>query len=158
MKMPKQFVITTKDYIQIQTKLNLYIAKFGCKKVEAYLDTLPLRMYKQDGKNAGAYIVNKICQEYEISQYELFESKARKEITEARQMLCILADNHLETSQKEISAQFDKTRFFANRAVREIRSILKENHPIDKPLIDRYKKLDALVSAYMGFRPKSKLK
>lgn len=158
MKMPKQFVITTKEYIQIQTKLNLYIAKFGCKKVEAYLDTLPLRLHKQEGKNAGAYIVNKICQEYELSQYELFESRSRKQITEARQMLCILADNHLNTSQKEISAQFDKSRFFANRAVNDIRRIVEENHPIDKPLIDRYKKLDALVSAYMGFRPKSKLK
>lgn len=158
MNIPKQFVITTKDYVQIQTKLNLYIAKFGCKKVEAYLDTLPLRLHKQDGKNAGAYIVNKICQEYKISQYELFESRARKEITEARKMLCIMAENHLNTSQKEISAQFDKSRFFANRAVNEIRKIVKENHPIDKPLIDRYKRLDALVSAYMGFRPKSKLK
>lgn len=158
MKMPKQFVITTKDYIQIQTKLNLYIAKFGCKKVEAYLDTLPLRMYKQDGKNAGAYIVNKICQEYKLSQYELFESTARKEITEARQMLCVLADVHLEVSQGEISAQFEKSRHFAKRAVNDLKKVVKENHPIDKKLIDRYKKLDALVSAYMGFRPKSKLK
>ena len=69
-----------------------------------------------------------------------------------------MAENHLNTSQKEISAQFDKSRFFANRAVNEIRKIVKENHPIDKQLIDRYKRLDALVSAYMGFRPKSKLK
>jgi hypothetical protein len=158
MKMPKQFVITTKDYIQIQTKLNLYIAKFGCKKVEAYLDSLPLRMHKQDGKNAGAYLINKICQEYKLSQYELFESNARKEITDARRMLCVLAYRHLDANQNEITSQFDRTRFFASRAINDITTKVKENHPLDKELVDRFKKLDALLSAYMGFRPKSKLK
>lgn len=158
MKMPKQFMITTKDYIQIQTKLNLYIAKFGCKSVEAYLDMIPLRWRKQDGKNIGAYIVNKVCQEYQITKFELFESNGRQELTEARQVLCSLAFNYIEISQGELSAQFNKSRHFSKRAVSKMNKTLKENHPIDKELIRRYKKLDALVSAYKGFQPKSKSK
>lgn len=156
MKIPRQIIVSTKEYIQIQTKLSLYIAQFGCKSVEAYLDSIPLRFYRQQGKNAGAYIINKVCQEFRLSQYELFESKARKDITEARQMLCALVDTHLNVSQGEISSQFDKSRHFAKRAVAEISKILKENHPLDKAFIDRYKRLDALVGAYMGFTPKTK--
>lgn len=156
MSMPKQFIVATKDYVQIQTKLNLYIAKFGCAWVDAYLDMIPLRWKKQDGKNIGAYIINKVCQEYEVTKYDLFESNSRQQYTEARQVLCSLAFHYTDVSQSELSSYFNKTRHYTKRAVSKISSMLSENHPIDKEFIDRYKKLDALVSAYKGFQPKSK--
>ena len=158
MKIPKQFIITTKEYVQIQTKLNLYIAKFGCKFVEAYLDMIPLRWKKQNGRNIGAYIVNKVCQEYKLTKYELFEANSRHDLTEARQVLCALSYNYIDISHEEISAQFHKSRHFTKRAVQKIKRILEENHPIDQEFIARYKRLDSLVSAYKGFQPKPRKK
>lgn len=156
MKIPQQIIVTTKEYIQIQTKLNLYIAKFGCKAVEMYLDTIPLRMRKRDGKNLGAYIISKICQEYGITRYELFESSQRNTTTEARQMLCVLAENHLGLTKTEVSALFNRSRHFAKRLITDFLNKQKENHPLDKPLLDKYSKLDTLIRAYVDFKPKLK--
>jgi len=156
MKIPQQIIITTKEYIQIQTKLNLYIAKFGCKAVEMYLDTIPLRMRKRDGKNLGAYIISKVCQEYGITRYELFESSARNTTTEARQLLCVFAEKYLGLTKTEISALFNRSRHFAKRLISDFQKKEKEQHPLDKPFFDRYTKLDTLIRAYLDFKPKLK--
>lgn len=153
MRIPTQIIVSTKEYIQIQTKINLYIAKYGCHAVELYLDSIPLRMRKRDGRNVGAYIENKICQEYQVSRYDLMETSGRGDLTEARQMLCVLAEKHLRLTRTDISKLFNRTRHFAKRKLTDFEQKLKENHPLDKKLIDRYKKLDALISAYMDFQP-----
>lgn len=156
MNIPKQIVITTSEYIQIQTKLNLYIAKFGCKAVEKYLDSIPMTMQKKDGRHLGAYLVNKVCQEYKITQYALFERSGRKDLTEARQILCVLAEKYLQLGRDEISETFHRSRHFAKRLIGNFKKMLQENHPLDKGIIGRYRSLDSLMEAYTGFTPKTK--
>lgn len=155
MKIPRQFVITTSEYVHIQTKLNCYIAKYGCKAISAYLDSIPLRMQKHEGKNIGAYIVNKVCQEFQITQFDLFESTGRQHITDARKVLCALVDKYMGTTQEELSSQFGRSRHFAKRMIGDMTRILKANHPLDQHIITQFKRLDALVSAYKGFEPKT---
>lgn len=156
MKIPKGITVGTKEYIEIITKLHLYIAKYGCAWVHKYMNFIPLKFRKVNGRNAGAYIISKICSEYQITQYDLFNSNDRKELTEARQLLCTLVSKHLGYNQVEIASYFDKTKHFANRSIKTINQKLKENHPFDKKVIDRYKKLDLLISSYMDFKPHKK--
>lgn len=153
MKVPKAITIGTKEYVEIMTKLHLYIARYGCTWVHHYLNYIPLRYAKVKNRNAGAYIINKVCHTYKITGFDLFHSNERKELTEARQVLCTLVSKHLGFSQVEIASYFEKTKYFAHRSINAVNQKLKENHPFDKALIDRYKKLDALITAYMGFKP-----
>lgn len=153
MKIPHQIIISTKEYIQIVTKVNLYIAKFGCKAVEMYLDTLPLRMQKRDGKNLGAYIISKVCQQYDISRYELFESSTRKSISEARQLLCVLMEKHLGYTKTEISALFNRSRHFAKRQIADFYERKEHNYTFDKEFLENYDKLDMLIQSYIDFKP-----
>lgn len=154
MKIPKDITLGTKEYVEIITSLHLYIAKYGCHWVHNYLKNIPLRYKKVNGRNAGAYIVAKICHEYKVTRFELFNSNERNELTEARQMLCVLTSKHLGFSQVEIASYFDKTKHFANRSIKTINKKIAENHPFDKSMITRYKKLDTLISSYMTFKPK----
>ncbi|NGF76844.1 hypothetical protein G5B10_13235 [Fluviicola sp. SGL-29] len=156
MKIPPQIIISTKEYVQIVTKVNLYIAKFGCKAVEMYLDTIPLRMRKRDGKNLGAYIISKVCQQYEITRYELFESSTRNITMEARQLLCVLAEKYLGLTKTEISALFNRSRHFAKRLITDFYQKKEQNHPFDKRIIDNYSKLDLLIQSYVDFKPITK--
>lgn len=153
MKIPQQIIISTKEYVQIVTKVNLYIAKFGCKAVEMYLDTIPLRMRKRDGKNLGAYIIAKVCQQYEITRYELFESSARNTTMEARQLLCVFAEKHLGLTKTEVSALFNRSRHFAKRLITDFYQKKEQNHPFDKRVLDNYNRLDILIQSYVDFKP-----
>jgi chromosomal replication initiation ATPase DnaA len=157
MKVPKNIVVTTKDYIQIMTQVNLFISIYGCEAVRQYLNTIPLKHSKKEGRNAGAYIINKICQDYRITQYDLFESNERKELTQARQLLCVLIEKHLGFNKTQISTYFNRSRHFAKRMIGKFQVTLKENHKLDQQVIDRYKKLDRLITAYMAFKPNTKL-
>lgn len=156
MKIPQQIIISTKEYVQIMTKVNLYIAKFGCKAVEMYLDTIPLRMRKRDGKNLGAYIIAKVCQQYGITRYELFESSARNTTMEARQLLCVFAEKYLELTKTEVSALFNRSRHFAKRLIADFYQKKEQNHPFDKGMLDNYNKLDILIQSYVDFKPITK--
>lgn len=158
MKVPKAITLGTKEYVEIITKLHLYIARYGCAWVHSYLNYIPLRYRKAKGRNAGAYIIAKICQEYRVTQFELFNSSDRKELTVAKQLLCALVSKHLGYSQVEIASYFDKTKHFAHRSIHTIEEKLKENHPFDKEVIARYRKLDGLIMAYMVFDPTHRIK
>lgn len=152
-KVPDKIVVSTKALIQVHTKVNLYVALYGVEAIEMYLDAIQLRMSKRDGKHVGGYIVSKVCQEYQITRYDLFESAGRKHITEARQLLCVFAHKYLMQNHEEISSQFHRSRHFAKRMIGNFNDKLEENHPFDKQLIERYHKLDSLISAYMDFKP-----
>lgn len=153
MKIPEKFEVYSSEYIQIQTKLNLYIAKFGCQLVSSYLDSIPLRMLKRDGKLLGAYIENKVCEEYKITRYDLLESACRHNITEARQLLCVFAEKYLQMSRTDISLLFNKSRHFTKRMIGSFQHRLEENHSYDKKLIERYRRLDAIIGSYVDFKP-----
>src|SRR5690606_34403828 len=103
MNVPKNIIIQTKEYVQIVTKVNLYISLYGCEAVNQYLNMLPLKWSKKNGRNIGGYIINKVCQEYQITKYELFESNGRGELTEARQLLCVLVDKYMDFNHQQIS-------------------------------------------------------
>lgn len=158
MNIPKEFSVNTKEYIQIQTKLNLYIARYGCTEVAKYLDTLPLRMLKRDGKYLGAYIAAVVSKEYKISRSELFEESSRHYLTEARQMICVLLERYLEIGRGDISAMFHRSRHFAKRLIGDFYDRQKENHPFDQKLLNRFHQLDLLISSYVDFKPKSQRK
>lgn len=152
-KIPEKFEVYTSEYIQIQTKLNLYIAKYGCSLVLSHLDSIPLRMLKRDGKLLGAYIENKVCEEYKITRYDLLESACRHNITEARQLLCVFAEKYLQMSRTDISLLFNKSRHFTKRMIGSFQHRLEENHSYDKKLIDRFRRLDAIIGSYVDFKP-----
>lgn len=156
MNLPTKFFLQTNDYMYIQAKVNQYVAVYGCEAVRQYLESFPLRWVKKDGKNLGAYLVNKVCEEYQITQYDLFESGGRLELSEARQLLCVLMEKHLHYTKVQISSYFNRSRHFAKRTILGFEKILAENHPIDQKVITRYKKLDRLIAAYMAFKPQTK--
>lgn len=153
MNIPQSITVVTKEYVEIMTKLNLYIAKYGCSWVHNYINNIPLRHRKVEGKNAGAYIVAKVCQEYKVTEYDLFNSK-RQDLMEAKQMLCVLVHRHLKLSNREIATYFKRTRHFVDRSIKTIEMKQKDNLPFDKKTLARFRKLDSLVGAYLAFVPK----
>lgn len=163
MKMPEHIQMGTREFVQVFTKFCLYITKYGAKEMECYLDSIPLRMAKADGKHLGAYIVNKICQEFEIGGHpmtreDLFASTKRcEELANARMLLCVLTHKYVKLDNKEISAMFNKSRHFAKRALADF-SELDENIPAQRKLLAKYRKLDGLVNAYVEFKPKTDAK
>lgn len=161
MNIPSSFNAQTKEFTQVFTKFCLLFAKFGAKELNDYLDSIPVKMGKSNSRHTGAYIVNKVLQEYEniekpFSKYELFTSKERRmELSEARMLICVLAHNYLQLDNGEISAMFNKSRDFAKRALSDFAK-LDETIPAHRKLIAKYKKVDTLVNAYVNFKPKSK--
>lgn len=153
MKIPDQMVVSTRAFVQLQAKLAAYVAQLGVESVERHLDAIQLRMTKRDGKYLGAYIESKVCQEFKITRFELMDSKGRQHITEARQILCVLVEKHLKYTKTDISTMFHRTRHFAKRMITDFNKKLADNHPLDQKLIERYKRLDLLVAAYMDFKP-----
>ena len=161
MNIPHNFNMSTKEFVQVVTKFCLYLTKFGPKEMSDYLDSIPVKMGKMDGKHVGAYIVNKVLQEYEstdrpISKLDLYSSKERRqEIAEARMLVCVLTSKYLKLDHREVSAMFNKSRDFAKRFISDF-SKLNEASPVDRKILAKYKKIDTLVSAYVNFKPKSK--
>ena len=153
MNIPQSITVSTKEYVEIMTKLNLYIAKYGCDWVHNYINNIPLRYRKVEGKNAGAYIVAKVCQEYKVTEYDLFNSK-KQELTEAKQILCVLTYRHLKLTSREIATYFHRTRHFVDRSIKTMETKMNDNLPFDKKVLARFRKLDALVGAYLAFVPK----
>lgn len=160
MNIPTEIVMPTKEFVQIFTKFCLYLTKYGAKAMEDYLDSIPLRMTKSDGKHLGAFIINKICQEFEVDGYpinrhDLFASKDRRsEFAEARMLLCVLTNKYVKLDNSQISAMFSKTRHFAKRAISDFEK-LDEAIPSHRKLIVKYQKIDALICAYVDFKPKN---
>jgi len=152
---PRHIIIVTKDYVQIMTKVNLFISIYGCKTVSQYINTIPLNRIKKEDVNMLGYIIEKVCQVYKITKYDLFESNERKELTEARQLLCVLIEKHLGFNKTQISTYFNRSRHFAKRMIGKFQLTLKENHVLDKKVIAKYKKLDRLITGYMAFNPKT---
>lgn len=161
MKIPEEFNMQTKEFVQVCAKFCLYLSKFGAKAMGDYLDSIPLRMAKVDGKHLGAFIINKICKEYEnigmpIGKYDLFTSNERRvELAEARMLLCVLTHKYIQLDNSEISAMFNKSRHFAKRALSDFEK-LDETIPTHRKLLAKYKKIDALIQVYCDFTPKSK--
>lgn len=150
----------TKEFVQVFTKFCLYLTKFGAKAMGDYLDSIPVKMGKTDGKHLGAYIIGKILQEYEkagspFTRYELFNSKERRqELAEARMLVCVLTHNYVKLDNREISSMFNKSRDFAKRALSDFAK-LDEAIPAHRKFLDKYKRIDTLVRAYVDFKPKS---
>lgn len=161
MNIPQEINMQTKEFVQVFTKFCLYLTKYGARAMEDYLDSVPLKMAKANGKHLGAYLINKICQEFEsdntpVTKFDLFESKSRRpEIAEARMLLCVFTEKYLHLSNAEISLMFNRSRHFAKHAIRKFGE-LDEHIPDHRKLLTKFKKLDALVSAYVNFKPKSK--
>jgi hypothetical protein len=160
MNIPSNFNVQTKEFVQVFTKFCLYLSKFGTKAMDAYLDSIPVKMGKTDGKHLGAYIIGKVLESCEqsgtpFSRYELFNSKERRqELAEARMLLCVLAHKYVKLDNGEISSMFNKSRDFAKRALSDF-SKLDEAIPAHRKLLAKHKKLDTLVNAYVNFTPKS---
>ena len=161
MNIPNHFNSDTKEFVQVFTKFCLLYAKFGAKEINDYLDSIPMKMGKTDGKLLGPYIIGKITEAYEqagtpFSSFELLNSKERRqEISEGRMLLCVLADKYIKLNNREISAMFNKSRHFAKRALSDF-SKLDETIPSHRKLLEKYQKIDTLVNAYVNFKPKSK--
>lgn len=161
MNIPNQFNMQTKEFVQIFTKFCLYLTKFGAKAMDSYLDSIPVKLGKTDGKHVGAYIIGKILQEYERSgtpftRYELFNSKERRqELSEARILVCVLTRQYVNLDNREISSMFNKTRDFAKRSLSDFAK-LDEAIPAHRKLLERYNRIDTLVKAYVDFKPKWK--
>lgn len=161
MNIPNQFNMQTKEFVQVFTKFCLYLSKFGAKAMEDYLDSIPVKMGKTNGKYLGAYIINKILKEYEhiekpFTRYELLTSNERRqELAEARMLVCVFTHVYVKLDNGEISSMFNKSRDFAKRALSDF-SKLDESIPAHRKLLERYKRIDTLVSAYINFKPKSK--
>lgn len=160
MNIPSNFNMQTKEFVQVFTKFCLYLTKFGAKAMGDYLDSIPLKMGKMDGKHVGAYIINKVLQEYEntdkpVLKDDLYHSKERRqEISEARMLVCVLTSKYLKLDHRQVSAMFNKSRDFSKRFISDF-SKLDESSPVDRKLLAKYKKIDTLVSAYVNFKPKS---
>lgn len=161
MNIPQNFNAQTKEFAQVFTKFCLLFAKFGAKAMGDYLDSIPVKMGKVDGKHLGAYIVNKVLEQYEssekpVSKYELYNSKERRqELWEARMLVCVFTHQYLQLNHGEVSAIFNKDRDFAKRHLLHF-SKLDESSPVDRKILAKYKKVDTLISAYVNFTPKSK--
>ncbi len=160
MNIPSNFNMQTKEFVQVFTKFCLLFAKFGAKEMNDYLDSIPVKMGKTDGRHTGAFIIHKVLMEYEqiekpFSKFELYTSKERRqELAEARMLVCVFAHTYLKMDNGEISSMFNKSRDFAKRALSDF-SKLDEAIPAHRKLIEKYKKIDTLISAYVNFKPKS---
>lgn len=161
MNIPNQINMQTKEFVQVVTKFCLYLTKFGAKAMDDYLDSIPVKLGKTDGKHLGAYIIGKILEECERSgtpftRYELFNSKERRQdLADARMLVCVFMRQYVNLDNREISSMFTKSRDFAKRAVADF-SRLDESIPAHRKLLEKYRKIDTLVRAYVDFKPKSK--
>lgn len=70
-------------------------------------------------------------------------------------LLCVLVSKYVKLDNREISSMFNKSRDFAKRALSDF-SKLDKTIPQHRKLLDKYKKIDTLVTAYVNFKPKSK--
>ncbi len=154
MNTSNHIIIPGRDFVNIQAKLIFLLQKYGYKAVDKYLEAFPLKLHKMQGRYLGAYIENKVLEEFKLTRYELFESKERQNnLFDARLVICTLLEKHLKLHHHEISAHFNKSRHLAKRLTNIFKKKLAENHVFDSKLIAKYNKLDALIGAYVDFKP-----
>jgi chromosomal replication initiation ATPase DnaA len=158
MNVPSNFSVETREVIEIHTMLQLYLAQYGSNAVREYLKRVPLKIHKKNGKHLGHYIEAKVCEEFEITPYELYESNKRKEVSEARQILCVLCEKHLDISRTDISELFHRSRHLAKRLITDFHKKLAVYNEENSNFLMRYKKLDSIITAYIEFQPAKKSK
>lgn len=156
MNVPSNFSVETREVIEIHTMLQLYLAQYGSKAVRDYMKGVPLKIQKKNGKHLGHYIEAKVCEEFSITPYELYESNKRNEVSEARQILCVLCEKHLDMSKTDISEMFHRSRHLAKRLINDFYKKQSTFDQGNSKLLSRYKKLDSLITAYVEFTPSKK--
>ncbi len=158
MNIPKSFIISTPDFMRLQGKLLMFCASIGCARMDSYFDLIQAREFKQNKKFVGKYLTSKICEEFEISEYQLFESgKQSSEVTIARHFHCILAFKLLGMSKAMASRTIGRSKHLAKRAFKETEPrILNPTNKFDVELAARYRRLESLINAYINFQIKPK--
>lgn len=120
------------------------------------MDTLLIKEYKKNNRHAGKYLINKVCEEYEIAEYQLFESTSRKELTDARTVYCAVAYKVFDLTQQQISKGFGSHRNLVYRAVKEIEEAVSQPNPTpyQKELLKKYNRVLFRMNAYLTFKAK----
>lgn len=156
MKIPGKLTVATSEIINAQTKFLLLCTKYGCNVIENIMDYLLVRDYKKNNRQAGRYLIAKVCEEFQITEYELFESKARKEITDAKKVYCVVAYNVFNLSQEQIGKAFGQNRHLVHRALKDITEAEASPKPLpyQRKLLESYKRVLFRMKAYLNFQAK----
>lgn len=156
MRIPHNFQVVTSDLINVQNKFTLLCATLGCRTIDKMMDSFVLRVYRTNNRHAGKYLTGKVCEEFQITEYELFESKARKELTDARKVYCAVAYEVFDLTQDQIGKAFGNNRHLVHRAVKEITEAATNPQPFpyQKMLLDKYNRILFRMKAYLTFKAK----
>ncbi|CAG5086817.1 helix-turn-helix domain-containing protein [Parvicella tangerina] len=157
MKVPAKIKVSTSELLQAQSKFLLLCAKYGCKMIDEIMDNMLLRAYKQNNRYAGNFLISKVCEEFQVTRYDLFESKARKEMIDARKVYCAVAYQTLNLTQDQIGKSIGGDRNLVYRAIKDIEESLTTPNPVpyQKELLKKYNRVLFRVKAYLEFKAKS---
>lgn len=156
MKPPIKFLINTPEFIKLQSLFILMVATYGCDNVKALLEFYRAKAFKKDDRHAGAFLIAKICEEYQITEYEFQSSDKRGEVVEARHIFCILSEVHLGMTKEMASAVFGKSKHFGKRAFKDTYKRIKyPSLKSDIRLKERFERIETRLRAYLAFQPKT---
>lgn len=156
MKVPGKIKVSTSELLQAQSKFLLLCAKYGCKMIDEIMDNMLLRAYKQNNRYAGNFLISKVCEEFQITRYDLFESKARKDLIDARKVYCAVAYQTLNLTQDQIGRAIGGDRNLVYRAIKDIEEASTNPNPVpyQKELLKKYNRVLFRVKAYLNFKAK----
>jgi len=153
-----KFNVSISDMVNLHKLFIEYIGIYGIDAMEQALNILVLRQYKKDNRYAGRFLINKVCEEFEISSLELFESAGKQELVDARTVYCAIAYDTFDLSQDQIGSGFGRKRGLVYRATKEISDAATQPKPspYQKKLLSVYNRLKFRMNAYMAFQAKKR--
>lgn len=156
MKIPGKLNVATSEILNAQTKFLLLCAKYGCQVIDTLMDSLLLKEHDSHNKQAGRFLIGKVCEEFLITEYDLFESKARKELTDARKVYCAVAYEVFDLTQDQIGRGFGSDRNLVYRALKDITEAATSPNPApyQKQLLQKYNRVLFRMRAYLNFKTK----
>ncbi len=144
----------TLEMASLHRKLFALVIKHGCKAVEFHLEDMEFLLHRQNGLHLANRIKMEVCEAYQVSEYELYHSRKRGAIRDARQSCMLLFKEFLDISEGKIARHFriSPQRFskikvdFFNRVNSKVKW--------DIQFMKTYNNISSVIKAYVDFKPK----
>lgn len=128
---------------------NLYkaIREHGIKKIVKSLRDIDIEFNNEHHSQIIEYIVSSACEMLDVKKDKLFDFKTRGDVTVARKICILLFRKHLNLSDVDASAYFNRSRQVTHNTEMEFAAMDIQNK-FDKDFLTLYNALDKMVSEY----------
>ena len=137
-----------KETVEVAKHYFKALKKAGPKRVISALQNLHKQKISEYDNKVIDYIIESVCNAYEIKEHELNGNTVTGDALVSRNMVVVLIKKHLRLKHEEVSVIFNKKgHAMVSHALRDFKG-KNERIKEDKIYIDHFFKVDSMISNY----------